>query len=259
MVYRERVASLWDDHVRVWMSGHDPLPDPLLRWFGSYAGKGRGAVTRDGFAEPYQGDLLGKTHPPRLVVLGVHPGGFVPAMQARDGVFVREIQHEYSGDYSEWAASDPYARDAWTSRYGRNNYVADRIIFTGRWLGIADPVPNDLMVFELYPWHSTGVTGRMPPPPDVIDEFLWQPISEIDSEFVFGFGRDWDAAASSLGLPCVRALGVGGEDYGSQVRSRAVRLYTLPSGQRLVVEWHSGSAKPPSAIEVDLLRGAIGP
>lgn len=231
------------------MSGQDPLPDPLPRWFASYAGNGRGAVTRDGFAEPYQGDLLGKTHQPSLVVLGLNPGRFVPAMQSRDGVFVREIADQHGGNYSGWAASAPYTRDAWTSRYGRNRYVAGRITFTGRWLGITDPVPNDLLVFELYPWHSAGVTGRMRPPADVVDEFVWQPISEVDSEFVFGFGREWDAAASALGLRCVRTLGAGGEDYGSHVRSREVRLYALPSGQRLVIEWHAGSAGPPSATD----------
>jgi hypothetical protein len=199
VVHRERVAKFWDDHIRGWMSGQDPLPDPLPRWFASYAGKGRGAMTRDGFAEPHQGDLLGKAHQPRLVVLGLNPGGFVPAMQARDGAFAREIAHEYGGNYSGWAAWAPYMRDGWTTRYGRNKYVAGRMTFTGRWLGITHSVPNDLMGFELYPWHSTGLTGRMRPPTDVIDEFVWQPISEIDSEFAFGFGREWDAAASSLG------------------------------------------------------------
>jgi hypothetical protein len=48
-----------------------------------------------------------------------------------------------------------------------------------------------------------------------------------------------------------------GIDYGSRVRSRAVRVYALPSGQRLVVEWYTGSAGPPSAAETELLRAAL--
>ena len=97
--------------------------------------------------------------------------------------------------------------------------------------------------------HSTGVTGSMRPPPDIVDRFVWQPLSEFAMPFVFAFGREWDTAAKALDLPCVRQLGRGGEDYGSLVASRSVRVYELPSGQRLVVEWHSGSAGPPNAIE----------
>jgi len=31
----------------------------------------------------------------------------------------------------------------------------------------------------------------------------------------------------------------------------------LPSGQHLVVEWHTGSATPPRATEVALLKAAL--
>ena len=74
---------------------------------------------------------------------------------------------------------------------------------------------------------------------------------------VFAFGRPWHALASALGLPLAAALGAGGDDYGSAVASRAVRVYALNSGQRLVVEWHSGSAGPPSSEEIALLRRAL--
>jgi hypothetical protein len=39
--------------------------------------------------------------------------------------------------------------------------------------------------------------------------------------------------------------------------SRAVRVYTLPCGQRLIVEWHAGGAGPPNAAETALLRKAL--
>ncbi len=56
---RERVRQFWDAHVDDWLTGDDPMPEPLRRWYDSYRGRGRGLVTRDGFVEPYQGVLSG--------------------------------------------------------------------------------------------------------------------------------------------------------------------------------------------------------
>ena len=40
----------------------------------------------------------------------------------------------------------------------------------------SDPVPNDMLVFDLYPRHSTAVTGKMSPSAEVVEEFVWQPV-----------------------------------------------------------------------------------
>ncbi|MDG4823283.1 hypothetical protein O7635_15615 [Asanoa sp. WMMD1127] len=117
----------------------------------------------------------------------------------------------------------------------------------------------DLLIMELYPWHSTSITAPMAPPPEVIDRFVWQPIADINVTDVFAFGRPWQAVAERLGLPLTASLGAGGHPYGSGVASRAVRTYALPSDQRLVIEWHAGSAGPPSAAETTLLRRALDP
>jgi len=74
---------------------------------------------------------------------------------------------------------------------------------------------------------------------------------------VFAFGRPWEDVATALGLPIVDRLGRGGRPYGSQVPDRAVRVYALPSEQHLIVEWHKGSAGPPSAAEVTVLKTAL--
>ena len=231
------------------------MDEPLPRWFASYAGTGRGAVTREGFAEPYGGDLLGVDTEPKLAILGLNPGGYLPEFQSRQGLFADELRRV--GSYSTWVRGAPYASDLWTDRHGKNRYGNTRLTFVSRWVGLSETTSGDLFTFELYPWHSTGVTGSMRPPPDIMDRFVWQPLSEFAMPFVFAFGREWDMAAKALDLPCVRQLGRGGEDYGSLVASRSVRVYELPSGQRLVVEWHSGSAGPPSANETELLRAAL--
>jgi hypothetical protein len=86
---------------------------------------------------------------------------------------------------------------------------------------------------------------------------VWQPIAELPTQHVFAFGRPWNHLAESTGLRCEKALGLDGTCYGSNVPSRAVRVYILPGGQQLIVEWHAGSAGPPNAAETALLRKAL--
>ena len=121
--HRERVADFWDTHVKAWLSGGDPMPCPLPRWWASYAGKGIGAPTRDGFPEPYAGDLRGIRWMPRMVVLGLNPGAFRPRFQARDGIFagsdprVRLVQPmEQHGPVPEWSRSAKPYRDESSAR-----------------------------------------------------------------------------------------------------------------------------------------------
>ncbi len=233
------------------------MPGELESWFASYVGAGPGEVTREGFPEPYHGDLLGLEHTPRMVVLGLNPGEFRPRFQARDGIFAKEIEEH--GSYSRWATTCPYNRPPWTlpQEMGRNRYYQARLSFTRRWLQDPSADHRDLLIFECYPWHSKSITAPLRPPSEVIDEYVWPPIAELPVRDVFAFGRPWDGIAQALGLRQTRKLGFGGTDYGSKVSGRTVRTYGLPSGQRLVVEWHPGSAGPPSAKETALLREAL--
>ena len=112
---------------------------------------------------------------------------------------------------------DPAARD------GRNRYYQARLEFTRRWLQDPSADHRDLLIFECYPWHSKSITAPLKPPPEVIEEFVWQPIAELPVQDVFAFGRPWDDIAQALGLREVGRLGFGGTDYGSAVHSRAVR------------------------------------
>ena len=252
---RERVAGFWDEHVRAWLAGDDPMVDPLPRWFASFQGRGAGLVTREGFPEPYAGDLLARIGSPRLVVLGLNPGIYHPQFQARDGIFAGQIRRY--GSYSRWMATGPYFCPPWTTLVRPNRYYLSRLSFAQRWLDDPGLTPVELLIFEAYPWHSTAVTAAMRPPADIIDAFVWQPIGELPTREVFAFGRPWDDLVTGLGLTCTDRLGLGGRDYGSAVRSRVVHVYLLPSGQRLIVEWHTGGAGPPSGPETSLLKAAL--
>lgn len=252
---RERVAEYWDDHVSRWLAGEDPWDDRLAQWFSSYEGRGDGAVDRDGMVEPYTGDLRGVVTTPRVVILGLHPGRCYPQFQSRRGVFADEIREQ--GGYSRWSATGPYLRAPWITLIGPNRFQRAVLTFARRWLDEPAATHNDLLIFEAFPWHVTVVDGSLRPPSGVVDEFVWQPIAELSARMVFAFGRTWADVASGLGLPVVDRLGRGGRPYGSLVADRAVRIYLLPSGQHLVVEWHKGSAGPPSAAETVVLKAAL--
>jgi hypothetical protein len=230
------------------------MPHRLKRWYESYSGAGHGAATSDGMAEPYLGNLLADP-PPRMAVLGLTPGAYMPAFQARDGIFAKEIGRY--GSYRAWASSGPYYRPPWTDEHGPNRFHRSRLAFTRAWLQDTDADHSDLLIVECFPWHSRKITAKLAPPIDLIDEFVWQPLADLPVREIFAFGRPWDHMASALGLRPLRMLGAGGDGYGSRVPSRAVRIYALESGQRLVVEWHAGSAGPPSATETAILRKAL--
>ena len=218
---RERVAGFWDEHVAAWLDGDDPMAEPLLRWFDSYRGRGADRVTREGFPEPYAGDLLGLARTPRVVVLGLNPGQYHPRFQARVGIFADEIRR--CGSFSAWMTTGPYLRVPWTDEIGPNVYYRSRISFAARWLDDPMATHHDLLIFEAYPWHSTAVTAPLRPPADIIDTFVWQPIAELPIREVFAFGRPWNKLVNALGLSCTTALGAGGHPYGSAVPSRAIR------------------------------------
>jgi hypothetical protein len=84
---------------------------------------------------------------------------------------------------------------------------------------------------------------------------VWQPIADLPTHAVFAFGRPWEDVARALDLRLVDRLGLGGRPYGSRVPDRAGRVYALPSGQHLVVEWHKGEC---GAAEYGGGRGVEG-
>lgn len=252
---RQKIGAYWDDHVARWLAGEDPRTEPLQRWLASYHDSGAGMATCHGLVEPYTGDLLGHGTTPRVVILGLSPGEYHPTFQARDGLFADEIREH--GSYSRWMTTGPYLRPPWTTINGTNRYQQARLTFTQRWLDEPAATHADMLIFEMYPWHSTLRNAVLRAPADIIDQFVWQPIAELPIQHVFAFGRSWHDLATNLGLPLTDSMGRGGRAYGSSVPGRAIRSHAMPSGQQLIAEWHPGSSAPPSAAEVAVLKTAL--
>lgn len=247
---REDVVTFWDEELARWTSGDLEMSPEARRWFISYNGKGDGAVDLSVFPEPYIGPLSG-SGAPALVMLGLNPGPPAPEFQGVDGIFTKQIAQT---SYSEWAGSGAYTGPQWESAKGRNKYQRDRLSFARRFVMDDDVQPEDLLYLELYPFHSKRVTAPIRPPRDVLDRFLLDPLAEIDTEFVFAFGKPWHAAAETLGLDS--GLKVWAK---WSIRSREARAYRLPSGQRLVVMSQGGYAGPPGPADTEALRSELLP
>lgn len=252
MSARERVAEFWDTVIGEWMAGDDPMPDPLRAWFGGYQGQGVGAVTRVAFAEPWVGPMLGM---PRLIVLGLNPGRADLRFQGRSGLFTDEIRR--TSGFTDWAASAPYSRKPWIDVNGPNRYHNQRLTFARRFYDEPRISAEQVLAMEMYPWHSTSVTGLMSAPRGVLDSMVWAPLAELDLGEVFAFGRPWVRVAENAGLKLESHLGAGGSSIGSDVASRAVLVYRMSSGQRLVVSSQLGYAGPPGEADTKRLRDLL--
>jgi hypothetical protein len=115
-----------------------------------------------------------------------------------------------------------------------------------------------MVAFELFPWHSRGVTAPMQPNPKIVREFIWEPISEFGNVPVFAFGAPWfPLLEHHLGLRVVVRLGASGKGYGSVVSSRSVLVLETPTGGLVIAEKHLGGAGPPSPDETERLRQAL--
>lgn len=256
MSARQRVAESWEHVIQDFLAGGsvEALPDPFAAWFRSYRGTGEGAVQLEAMPEPYGGSL--RSGVPAAIFLDLNPGRADLEFQGRTGIFAQRIKE--LGSYDAFAARRPYLNEPWTDAHGPNFHAQRRLAFMRRWHGEEAMAADRLMSFELYPWHSPKVTAPIRPDPRTIREFIWEPIAELDNPPVFAFGSPWfDLLEHHAGLSVVDRLGRGGRDYGSSVKSRSVLVLRAPGGGLVLAEKHSGSAIPPKASEVELLRTAV--
>jgi len=245
----------WEALTERWLAGEDRLPEPFTSWWDSYRGGGEGQPTRAAMAELYIGDW----DAPKLVTLALNPGQAELSFHGRDGYFADQIRR--LGSYQEWARSDPYASKLWEAenrinplRNGRrpNPHRAKLGRFAHRWLG-REPKGHEILQLELYPWHSTKVTGRIRPPLNVLSEFLWDPLAEVEIDPIWAFGSHFLRVAGDLGF--VELARWGGECFSTAARAAAE--FRLPLGQRLVVVWQLGYAGPPGDEDVRRLKALL--
>lgn len=244
-------VARWDQIIAGFLDGGLSVPPDLARWFAAYDGKGAGAVMLRAFHEPWVGPFDAVTC--RGVMLGLNPGIAHLGFQGRDGIFAKEIRQ--LGSYSAWAATWPYLRDPWEAKIGPNKFPRSRLRFLRQWLDDDRLSESAMVTVEMYPWHSKSVTAKLAVDPAVAREWVLEPVRALDAP-VFAFGAPWFELLTKVGLTRTLTLGVGGTRYGSTVPSRTVAVFEN-DGLRVIAEKHAGSAGPPRASEVELLRAAL--
>lgn len=255
---RERVADEWDRVLGEWSGVSYVFPPDLERWRQTYAGKGAGAVDLSCFPDPYVGDLRGVRHDmPRLVVLGLNPGVGQAALQGVDGLWTRAIKAE---GYSYCTRRAPFDNRDWMAVNGKPSTYWQRLVsFARRWVDDEAMDVDELLNIELYPFHSSKVTAKITPPPDVLRRYVWEPLGEMPGVDVFAFGAPWRDACESMGMPLIASYGgVGAAPLADATRGEwRVRIYESPVGSPVIVSWQRGSGNPPGVRNLDELRRVV--
>lgn len=249
---RTRLVQVWDAEILRFLKG-EPTPSPGLQpWFKSYSGKGAGAVDLDAFPEPFLGPLMGS---PKVAFLALNPGIAYPDFQYRpEGVFVKELEKE---TYTDWAARWRYLDEEKPRVDGGFTFHDQRRTFMRNWFDDASLDRDDMLSFELYPWHSKMLKASLKPEAVTVNEFVLEPIAEAGIRHTFAFGADWIGVLDGLGLDRIITLGEGGEAYPTSVKSRTFVMYRGQGDTRILVGKHQGSAGPPSASETKILRDEL--
>lgn len=248
MSSRHAAAEFWNREIGRWARGDHRLHPDLERWRASYAGRGAGTVDMTVMPEPYIGPLATKATP-ALVMLGLNPGAPAPAFQSSEGIYTQRVR---STSYAAWANGGPYTDEAWEGVHGRNRYHHNRLSFARRLHADNSIQAHDLLIIELYPFHSKSITAAITPPPDLLTRFILNPISELETPFVFAFGLPWLKAATRLGLGDGHQLPVSWA-----TASRSATTFPLTPNQRLVVITQRGYAGPPGATDTEALSAAL--
>lgn len=262
---RTELADFWDDYIHAWVCGesefqqwqslqHPSLIGDLVTWQNSYRGSGKGALDLACFPDPYMGDLRGLISEPRLIVLGLNPGVGYSQLQGRDGLWSHRIR---TSSYSRCVDRSPPADPCgWLEHHQKESpYWRKMLNFGSRWCG-DDFTYQDLLNFELYPWHSSSLTAGLHCPGDIIARYVLAPISDFGCQHVFAFGKSWEHVSMNIGLKVIDRYGDGAKPFpGPDCPGWTVVLFASSvMSAMIVVSWQKGYAGPPGAERLSTLK-----
>ena len=262
----QRLALMWDEVVGRFIDGAPPWTAELRPWVDAYRGASPAARrVDDAMPEPFNGRLDRK---PKAILLALNPGNAfmgveswmgkqpMPDLQSRRGKFAQQIM-ESNGSYTQWARQ-PFD---WPALNGGSPhpFVTSRMRFVNDWVSGNTVEPDEVVWFDLYPWHSkswSSIDVRKADVLNLIDTYVAQPIAALESDWVFAFGKPWFDVLPVIGFDKVVEIGgTGAELWDNQTPSRIVGVFSSrKSGCRVIAMRHSGSAGPPKQSEVASLR-----
>jgi hypothetical protein len=261
---RNKVADFWDDYIENWILGesqlsqwfsslNDEMQTLMNNWFKSYKGQGSGAIDLSCYPDPFYGDLRGEKYEPATVVLGLNPGIGYASLQSRQGYWTNKIRSE---SFSRCFDRIPLDSREWLTVHGKESQYWRCISnFAERING--HMVPRECILnMELYPWHSTRLTGQITVNPLVIERFLLAPLSELDARYVFAFGKPWWFTARNIGFKVMHLYGDSGMAMPGATCSGwhvAICRHELMHSN-LVISWQNGNANPPGLPRIDTFK-----
>jgi hypothetical protein len=265
----QRLSSTWDGVVQNFLAGGLPWNEELEPWVRAYTGKSVTTKIADSaIPEPFNGHLNRK---PKAVLLALNPGQaflgngerwmgkqLMPDLQSRQGKFARDIE-QCGGSYTTWA-QQPFD---WPELNGGSPhpFVTARMRFVNDWLAPELVEPDEVVWFDLYPWHSkswSSIDVRSPEVRHLIDLYVAQPLAALEAP-AFAFGKPWFDVLPAIGFEMVKEFGGPDNDsWVNQTPSRRVGLFeNAGNGCRVIAMRHSGSAGPPKQSEVPSLRDLV--
>ena len=160
------------------------LPDPLPRWRRSYDGE----VDLSAYPEAFIGDLRGEKREPRIVVLGLNPGIAYPELQGFEGVWTCAARKDTYSRSSKHRV--PFENGDWRKLHnGKDSrYFVNLVRFAKSWLRDEKAVVADILNMEMLPFHSKKKTRDIRPPHDILENYVWAPLREMETEVIFAFG-----------------------------------------------------------------------
>lgn len=262
---------MWDEVIGRFMDGAPPWTEELRPWVDAYRGATLAAKRVDeAIPEPFNGRLDRK---PKAILLALNPGNafmgkerwmgrqLMPDLQSRRGRFAQQIR-ENDSSYTKWARQPL----DWPTLNGGSThpFVTSRMRFVSDWIAEEVVQPDEVVWFDLYPWHSKSWSSIDVRPPEVrnlIEKYVAQPIAALNPDWTFAFGKPWFDVLPAIGFDEVVEIGGAGMDrWDNQTPSRVVGVFeSRESGCRVIAMRHSGSAGPPKHSEVASLRELLMP
>jgi hypothetical protein len=261
----ELLRDTWDRIIDQFLAGGDPFDETTRPWFEAYRGRGEAVRQDDALPEPFHGRL---DQPPRAVVLSINPGlaylgaerwgdYLVQDLQSRKGLFAEGIRA--AGSFTEWTRE----WRPWSEWNGGQSipFVTSRVRFVEAWCAPEHVEKEEILWFELYPWHSSrwgGLTWTKRVV-ELVQQFILDPIEALGGPPVFAFGSPWFDVLEKLGLE--PQLSIAGGDIGADVApAHVVQVFKRqrPPGQEVIAMKHQGGAGPPKPSSVPAIRTALG-
>lgn len=196
----QRLSPMWDEVLENFIDGAPPWTEELRPWVDAYRGVTT-ATRRVDHAMPEPQREIGSQTQDNHAAL--NPGNAfmgvetwmgrqpMPDLQSRRGRFAQQIE-ESGGSYTKWARR-PFDSPALNGG-SPHPFVTSRMRFVNDWVS-EDPVePDEVVWFDLYPWHSkswSSIDVRNPQVQGLIDAYVAQPIAALDSDWTFAFGKPW--------------------------------------------------------------------